>query len=303
MQESSAKIKRRQTKKRIRIAYGCLLTMAVLVLSFGAIRTTAGAIRTTAEPEKITLIESAAEEILPAEAEIIREIRTEIELETIPYRVEQRINDSLDEGTEKVLIEGRKGICTKTYNVFMSNGVETARILAEETIVREPVTRLVEIGTILNFFSSRGERIRYETMLEMKATSYTASYKDTGKNPDHPQFGITYTGMEVRLGIIAVDPRVIPLGTKVYVEGVGNVPDYGYAIAADIGSAIKGSLIDLYYNDQATVDAWGCRNVRIYILRDQNVDIFALRENSINLMPELSWAGFAIYFRNIISDR
>lgn len=280
MQESPAKIKRRQTKKRIRIAYGCLLTMAVLVLSFGAIRTTVGAIRTTAEPEKTTYIESAAQEsVASAEPEIIRQIRTEIELETIPCRVEQRTNDSLDEGIENVLIEGRDGSCANVYSVFIINGVETARILAKETIIREPVNRLVEIGTILNFFNARGERIRYETMLEMRATSYTASYKDTGKNPDHPQFGITYTGMKVRLGIIAVDPRVIPLGTKVYVDGVGNVPDYGYAIAADIGSAIKGNLTDLYYNDQTTVDAWGCKNVRIYILRDQNVDIFALREN------------------------
>lgn len=278
MKESPAKIKRRQTEKRIRITYGCLIAMAVMALSVEAIRT-------TAEPEKETFVavstqeKSETEKIAEVEPEIIREVHTEIELEKIPFRVERRINNLLDEGIENIIREGRDGTCANVFSIFVVNGIETARILAKETVIREPVNRIVEIGTILNFINSRGDRVRYESMLEMRATSYTASYKDTGKNPDHPQFGITYTGMSVRLGVIAVDPRVIPLGTKVYVEGVGNVPDYGYAIASDIGSAIKGNLIDLYFENQAAVDAWGCKNMRVYILRDQNVDIFALREN------------------------
>lgn len=277
MKESPSRIKRRRMEKRIRITYGCLLAIAFTALS-------AGTLKTTAEPEEAVYISYAAaeeapqQEVAKAEPEVIREVRTEIELETIPFRIERRTNDSLDEGIENILREGREGTCANVFSVFVINGIETARILAEETVIREPVAKIVEVGTILNFINSRGTRVRYEKMLEMRATSYTASYKDTGKNPDHPQFGITYTGMRVRLGVIAVDPRVIPLGTKVYVEGVGNVPDYGYAIAADIGSAIKGNLIDLYFNDQTTVDAWGCKNIRVYVLRDQSVDIFALRD-------------------------
>ena len=63
----------------------------------------------------------------------------------------------------------------------------------------------------------------------MRATAYTSSFKDTGENPGHPEFGITYTGIKAKKGIIAVDPNVIPLGTRVYVECSGNIPDYGFA--------------------------------------------------------------------------
>ena len=59
---------------------------------------------------------------------------------------------------------------------------------------------------------------------------------------------------------LAVDPRVIPLGTKVYVEG------YGYAIAEDTGGAIKGNKIDVYMNTVAECYNWGVRNVNVYIL-------------------------------------
>ena len=59
---------------------------------------------------------------------------------------------------------------------------------------------------------------------------------------------------------IAVDPSVIPLGTKVYVEG------YGYAIAADTGGAIKGNRVDLFFNTEAEASNWGVRNLDVYIL-------------------------------------
>jgi 3D (Asp-Asp-Asp) domain-containing protein len=74
--------------------------------------------------------------------------------------------------------------------------------------------------------------------------------------------------MRVRKGVIAVDPKVIPLGTKVYVEVAGNTPDYGYAVAADIGGAIKGDLIDLYFDSSDIVGRWGCKKVKVYILSD-----------------------------------
>ena len=106
----------------------------------------------------------------------------------------------------------------------------------------------------------------------MWATAYTSSFEDTGKHPDHPEFGICYTGMKAREGIIAVDPKVIPLYTKVYVEVLGDTPDYGFAIAGDIGSAIKGNLIDLYLDTSEAVKKWGVKKVRVYILNEQNDD-------------------------------
>lgn len=70
----------------------------------------------------------------------------------------------------------------------------------------------------------------------------------------------TASGLKAQRGVVAVDPRVIPLGTRVHVEG------YGYAIAADTGSAIKGMKIDLCFDTLAEVNAYGRRNVRVEIL-------------------------------------
>jgi peptidoglycan hydrolase CwlO-like protein len=77
--------------------------------------------------------------------------------------------------------------------------------------------------------------------------------------------GYTASGMQTRrepggYSTIAVDPTVIPLGSKVYVEG------YGYAIAADIGGAINGGRIDLFVPSQAEAQSWGRRSVNVYIL-------------------------------------
>jgi len=94
--------------------------------------------------------------------------------------------------------------------------------------------------------------LSYSQVLTMEATAYcgdgvTASGSSTVRNPNG-------------YSTIAVDPRVIPLGTKVYVEG------YGYAVACDIGGAIKGNIIDLFVNSQAEAENWGRRSVTVYIL-------------------------------------
>ena len=130
------------------------------------------------------------------------------------------------------------------------------RKFVNDAIVKQAVNQIVEFGTVPNFRNSRGELIRY-SKLKMQATACTASFEDTGKTPDHPAFGVTYTGIRVREGVIDVDPKVIPLGTKVYVEVPGPAPDYGFAIASDIGSAIKGNLIDLYFDSASRVKSWG----------------------------------------------
>lgn len=204
------------------------------------------------------------------EIKIVR-VREEIVNEEIPipYRVVRRANNRLDEGTERTAKEGKEGIREKVFKVVFEDGKEIARELIKDGVTLLPVDKLVEFGTVLNHKTARGDVVRYKKVLDMRATAYTASFKDTGKHPGDPGFGITYTGIRAKKGVIAVDPRVIPLGTKVYVEVAGNVPDYGYAVAADIGGAIKGNKIDLYLDDQKTVDRWGVKRVKVYILNDQ----------------------------------
>lgn len=201
----------------------------------------------------------------------ITRVTEELQFERIPlpFSVVRQENNHMDQGTERVVREGKEGIREKVYKVVYEDGVEVERTLVKDSNILNPVSKLIEYGTVLNFKTSRGDVVRYDKVLTMRATAYTSSFKHTGKNPDHPAYGITYTGMKARKGVVAVDPKVIPLGTRLYIQGIGGTPDYGFAIAADIGSAVKGDIIDLYFEDSNIVDNWGCKKVKVYILRDK----------------------------------
>lgn len=98
----------------------------------------------------------------------------------------------------------------------------------------------------------------YKEMRLMEATAYYPGPECTGKNAIH---GRTYTGKKARYGLVAVDPKVIPLGTKLYIEG------YGKAEAADIGEAIKGNKIDLCYNTYQEAKQFGRKKIKVYLLK------------------------------------
>ncbi len=191
------------------------------------------------------------------------------ESESVPFETVKKENNRLNSGTERTVKQGVEGELQKQYKVVTEDGKEVLKELVMETLLSSPISAIVEFGTVLNHTTSRGDVLRYGEVLSMRATAYTASFKDTGKSPGDPGFGITRTGIRAKKGVIAVDPRVIPLGTRVYVEVAGSTPDYGYAIAADTGGAIKGDLIDLYYDTQDFVDRWGVKKVKVYILLDE----------------------------------
>ncbi|MBD3917520.1 3D domain-containing protein [Paenibacillus sp. PR3] len=118
------------------------------------------------------------------------------------------------------------------------------------------------------------------TTIEVIATGYTAGVESTGKRPGHPQYGITYSGVKVkrgRLSTIAADPKVFPIGTLLY------IPDYGYGVVADTGSAIKGKRIDLYFDTIKQVyDQWGKRKVQVKVLKKGNGKLSQAWLNSVN---------------------
>ncbi|WP_311198835.1 3D domain-containing protein [Paenibacillus hexagrammi] len=103
--------------------------------------------------------------------------------------------------------------------------------------------------------------------VEVVATGYYAGKESTGKNPDHPEYGITFSGIKVKrddkaLSTIAADPSVFPLGTVLF------IPGYGYGVVADIGSAIKGKKIDLYFDTKDQVyKEWGKKTVKVFIVK------------------------------------
>jgi 3D (Asp-Asp-Asp) domain-containing protein len=96
--------------------------------------------------------------------------------------------------------------------------------------------------------------------LKVIATAYTAGPESTGKTPEHPEYGITFCGWKADIGVVAVDPNVIELGSIVY------VPGYGYAIALDRGGAIEGNRIDLFFHDLQKALEWGSREVEIVVI-------------------------------------
>jgi len=191
------------------------------------------------------------------------------EQEEIPYKVVKKENSRLNQGVEREAQAGENGIREKQYKVVSEDGVVISKKLFSNAVALNPINAILEIGIILNHKTARGDVIRYKKVLDVKASAYTASYKETGKHPGDPGYGITRSGIKVRKGVIAVDPKIIPLGTRVYVEVAGNTPDYGYAVAADTGSGIKNNRIDLYVDDYQYALDWGIKKCKVYILLDE----------------------------------
>ena len=100
--------------------------------------------------------------------------------------------------------------------------------------------------------NSNGEPSKYSKVLTVEATAYSSQDPGNGN--------YTATGSRLKKGIVSVDPRLIPLGTKLYVEG------YGYAVADDVGGAIKGHRIDLAYDSRSEALQFGRQTVKVYVL-------------------------------------
>jgi len=180
---------------------------------------------------------------------------------TVPYQILRRENDDMDLGTENVVQTGEEGLREEKVKVLYENGQEVNRVTVSDMMLKEKRDELVEVGTLGVLVASRGETVRYTRHMTMNATAYSPHFPSTGKNPGDPGFGITATGLQAEYGVVAVDPTVIPLWTKVYVEG------YGYAIAGDTGSAIRGNRIDLCYNTHEEAVNFGRRLVNVYIVK------------------------------------
>ncbi|MBP2652947.1 MAG: hypothetical protein H6Q73_516 [Firmicutes bacterium] len=109
--------------------------------------------------------------------------------------------------------------------------------------------------SVMNNSSLDGAPRNWKKMLELTSTAYAPGVKDNGKWNN-----LTYIGTNVRKGVAAVDPTVIPMGTKLWIEG------YGEAIAEDQGSAIKGNRIDLAFNSRQEALDYGIKNTKVYVL-------------------------------------
>jgi 3D (Asp-Asp-Asp) domain-containing protein len=174
--------------------------------------------------------------------------------EPIPYPTQRKATSQLRSGTSRTVQNGRNGEKEVVYRVYSNpDGVELRREKISEKILKKPVAEIREEGRQTSlpsrgYFSGR-------RIVTMSATTYDP-YNCGGSGE-----GITATGLKAGYGVVAVDPKFIPLGTKLFIEG------YGYAVAADTGGAIKGNRIDLCIDSKH--DASGVKNmkaVRVHIL-------------------------------------
>jgi len=98
------------------------------------------------------------------------------------------------------------------------------------------------------------------------ATGYTAGVESTGKNPNHPEYGITYSGVMVKRDLystVAADLTVFPIGTILF------IPGYGFGVVADKGGAIKGNRVDLFFNTVDDVyNQWGKKEIEVYVIEE-----------------------------------
>lgn len=192
-----------------------------------------------------------------AAVQVVRVIeQTRVRTIEIPYQTIRREDRTLTVGETKELQPGQPGSIELTERVTLEDGQETAVETLSEVPLSPPVDRIVAFGTV-GVVSRGGVQYRYLKEFEMRATGYTAGKES---NPDGN--GYTYTGIKAVRGVVAVDPRVIPLGSRLYVEG------YGPALAADIGGAIKGNRIDLCFTTVDEALQWGVRPVKVYLLQD-----------------------------------
>ncbi|MGD2145258.1 MAG: ubiquitin-like domain-containing protein [Anaerolineae bacterium] len=178
--------------------------------------------------------------------------------EPIPYESVWRPDPDLEIDNQRLLQEGSPGVRERRIRVRYENSQEVSRTVENVYVAVPPTTNIRGYGTkiiVRTVNTPSGPRDYWRT-IRMLATSYSAS--TAGVSPSSPHYGRTATGMTMRDGIVAVDPRVINLRSEVY------VPGYGVGLAGDTGGAIKGKRIDLGYDDD-NLQLW-YRWVDVYLL-------------------------------------
>ncbi len=184
--------------------------------------------------------------------------------EEVAYSTREVENTNLASGERVVVNQGENGVNEYEYEIRYENGVEISKVLVRNTVLSTPVEEVVECGpqTIWELGVVPAVKpTNYSRVEVFTATAYDASPADNGI-----WAGKTSTGMPLVYGVVAVDPRVIPYGTKMYIESVDGQYIYGYAIAGDCGGAIKGNKVDLFFPSRSTCYSFGRRPVRIYFL-------------------------------------
>lgn len=228
-------------------------------------------------PDKYDFVEPALETEIDKETYIdytdINYVKSTTK-KKVPFETEKTYSSELKKGTKKVTAEGKDGVnkVIKTEKFVNGESVETK---TKTVVLSKPVTKKVTVGTkvVKKTTSTKGHistlspqneieldqngvPVKYKSKMTVRATAYT----HTG-NP-------CSTGVMPKPGYIAVNPKVIPYGTKMFIKTTDGKYVYGYAVAADTGGFIKNhpTGIDLFFNSKSECRNFGVRTAEIYIL-------------------------------------
>ncbi|HFQ5959214.1 TPA: resuscitation-promoting factor [Listeria monocytogenes] len=188
--------------------------------------------------------------------------------EQVKFETVYKEDDSLNKGVEKVVQEGKNGKKVVEYKVTFENGKEKKRDVIKENVTSNKTDKVVVRGTKEKVVATPVSNV--STSSATSSSSSSASSTPSGgktykmESTAYSGGGTTAYGINLSanpgLKVIAVDPRVIPLGSKVWVEG------YGEAIAGDTGGAIKGNIVDVYFPNESQCYSWGRRMVTVKVL-------------------------------------
>ena len=184
---------------------------------------------------------------------------TIIETEDIPYDTVVKKDSTLLKGEKEVVQKGKKGSKEFTDEADYKEGKLVSKKLIEEKIIKEPKNKIIKKGTEV-----KKQKSQKETKTVSKKSSNAKSNlgkKITVSATAYSGDGITSRGTVPKWGTIAVDPSVIPYGSKIY------IPQFDqYFIAEDCGGGIKGNKIDIFMNSESQCNNWGKRTIDIYIV-------------------------------------
>lgn len=182
---------------------------------------------------------------------------------TIAFNIITKKNHAMLEGTKKVMTEGKPGKVLEVYEVLYKDGQEVSRNLVRSQVLQNKVDKVVAVGDkrlVASRGSSKSVSVaggRYSFIprktLNVTLTAYSNAYSKHN--------GITYTGVKATEGrTVAVDPKVVPLGWWVYIEG------YGFRKAEDTGGAIKGNKMDIFFESNEVCKQFGVKKRVVYVI-------------------------------------